>query len=217
MYRFAIALLLLATLFETGCLSGRIERAMPRTPMNTENRLILDQSKDEVWARFIPGMAQTFFVVNNLDKESGFINVSYTGDPEKYVDGGEVHSWTKILWNRSDYRFPAVRAHAEYEMNDNGQLIRVVRRMQLEGRINITVEELDLEETAVTVTTRYILTKSGEVSRLVVDANYRTHWVPHPFSETIAFNTGSEGYFSSDRVPYRPNGKLEQDVLNVLR
>ena len=40
----------------------------------------------------VAGIGDSFFVINNLDKESGFINVSYSGDPCMFVDCGRVNS-----------------------------------------------------------------------------------------------------------------------------
>ena len=35
------------------------------------------------------GLSSNFFTINTMDNKSGFINLNYTGDPEKYVEGGE--------------------------------------------------------------------------------------------------------------------------------
>src|ERR1035437_6283960 len=80
-------LLLLPLLF-VGC--GIVQISKDYTPPSKKNKIInktiINGSKDVVWKKVISNLSQNFFVVNNLDKESGFINVSYSGDPEEYVD-----------------------------------------------------------------------------------------------------------------------------------
>ena len=60
---------------------------------NVSNTITVNKSKEEVWKELIPQIGKNFFVINNLDKESGIINISYSGDPERYIDCGEIYSY----------------------------------------------------------------------------------------------------------------------------
>jgi hypothetical protein len=70
----------------------------------------VERSKDEVWNELVAGLGAQFFVINNMDKASGFINVSYSGDPEKYVDGGELYFQVENLRGPREYRFPGSKS-----------------------------------------------------------------------------------------------------------
>jgi hypothetical protein len=205
------------TLIASGCVTGQYQTTPPTSSKNVEHAITIDKPKDAVWSELVPALAKSFFVVNNIDKDSGFINVGYAGDPEKYVDGGVFHGWVKNLQGRRDYDFPASRSYAKYEVFESGQIRRVERTLTLDGRINMTLEELGAEKTLVTVTAKYILTKSGQVFHLVVDQNYRSTWVPEAFMHTASFTTGSDGYFPGNPNPCRATGLLETEILDLLR
>ena len=167
----------------------------------------MDKPRDEVWNRLVAGLGEKFFVVNNLDKASGFINVSYTGDPEEYVDGGELYFKVSNLAGTREYRFPASRKFAEYETSQNGMLWFVRRNLNLDGRINIVVAEVSESKTRVTVNTRYVLTLS-------VNSQEVTQRSVLPHAETIAFNSGDQGS-STAGTQFRPTGRLEAAILEL--
>lgn len=76
----------------SSCPSGSIKYSEP-PPLSLlpPNARVVEKSKAEVWKHLVQKLGQQFFVVNNLDKDSGFINVSYRGDPEKYCDCRTTH------------------------------------------------------------------------------------------------------------------------------
>ena len=92
----AIALSLMTT-FIVGC-AGKLDYVRPIVqPGASSNSKVIDKPRDAVWNASVPALGRQFFVINNLDKSSGLINVSYSGDPEKYVDCGQVSSYVKNL------------------------------------------------------------------------------------------------------------------------
>ena len=136
-----------------------------------------------------------------MDRESGFINVSYSGDPIKYVDCGQL----KV----NDTEFPGAQEYTQYEINVVLDRFRIQRKMALEGRVNIVIEELEPKKTKVSTHTRYV------VSRSVTIVNSRGQ--SRNDSSSIAFNTGAEGTFQGDHpVTCRATGMLEDDILRLL-
>ena len=160
-------------------------------------------------------LGKNFFVINNLDKESGFINISYSGDPEKYVDCGYIESYVKNARGERTYYFPAASANQTYEVMDmkqSGGLFNINRKMNIEGRMNLIVEEIDPNKTIVTANTKYVLTKSGTV-RNVQGAS-------QSFSDSISFNTNQGDRFpgsgSHSGTFCQANGNFEKEVLSLL-
>ncbi|OPL14103.1 MAG: hypothetical protein AVO39_09635 [delta proteobacterium MLS_D] len=205
---------LILSILTVGC-AGRYDYRPPSSIVPQKNSVEINKSKDEVWKIIVPALGKNFFVINNLDKESGIINISYSGDPEKYVDCGHIESYVKNARGERTYRFPASSAHQTYEvmdMNQGGGLFFVDRKMHLEGRMNLIVEEIAPNRTLITANTKYVLTKSGTV-RNVQNAM-------SSFSDTISFNTNQGDRFpgggSQPGTFCQANGNFEKEVLSLL-
>jgi hypothetical protein len=200
------------------CATGNFNVSSPTRPASLENSILVPKKRAEVWAAAIPRLGQNFFVINNLDQSSGFINVSYSGDPEAFVDGGTVTATVENARGPRTYTFPASTAHATYEIVNNGNLITVERRMSLEGRANIILEDVPGDQTRVTANVRYILTRNAFFSDAAGHSAQRQ-------PETATFNSGQMGVFTGGSATstnasantYWPTGKLERDILAAFR
>lgn len=191
-----------------GCVSP-VKYEAPALPSAKEsNRLTVSRPRAEVWKTAIPAIAQRFFVINNIDQSSGLINVSYGGDPERYVDCGVITVEDPI---RGIIKFPAAKEQQRFSYGAGLVLLNVNRTMKLEGRVNLIFEERG-SSTLITANTRYVLTRD-------MDA---THQDGRSFGKTstVAFNSGQSGTFSaqtSDGQPFicHPTGRLEADLLEA--
>jgi len=144
-----------------------------------------------------------------MDKESGFINVSYSGNPEEYVTGGDLNFEFSNLRGDRKYQFPATRAFAQYETMIDGSLCFITRKLDLDGRMNILLSETNSLTTAVSVNTRYILSMNVTGT----DVMGRSL---QPHQETISFNTGQSGKSTGGGI-YYSNGKFEKTILDLIR
>lgn len=205
---------LLLSYLVVGC-AGHLEYRPPSSITPQKNSVEINKSKNDVWRIIVPALGKNFFVINNLDKESGIINISYSGDPEKYVDCGYIESYVMNARGKRTYNFSAASAHQTYEVMDmkqSGSLFFINRKMNLEGRMNLIVEEIAPNKTLVTANTKYVLTKSGTV-RNVQNAS-------SSFSDTISFNTNQGGRFpgsgSQAGTFCQANGNFEKEVLSLL-
>ena len=205
---------LILSILAVGC-AGRVDYRPPNTIVPQKNSVEINKSKDEVWKIIVPALGKNFFVINNLDKESGIINISYSGDPEKYVDCGYIESYIKNARGERTYRFPASSAHQTYEVMDmkqSGGLFFIDRKMHLEGRMNLIVEEIAPDRTLITANTKYVLTKSGTVRNVQNGTS--------SFSDTISFNTNQGDRFpgggSHTGTFCQANGNFEKEVLSLL-
>jgi len=200
--------LLLSVLLFAGC-AGKIEYIKPAQTYKTNNLLTINKPMSEVWKSTIPSLGGSFFVINNLDKESGFINVSYSGNPEKYIDCGVIDSYVKNARGERRYRFPAASAYKEYESLHNGQnLFFHKRKMNLEGRINLIFQELSQSSTLVTVNTKYVVTKDITISN--------PQGQSRQLNDSVSFNTNGSAMFSQGETTCHATGALEREVLKAL-
>ena len=210
-----ISFIILISLLLSSCGTGRVEYIPPSQPATYKNSVIIKMNKDKLWKKIVPALGKSFFVINNIDKDSGIINVSYSGDPEKYIDCGQIKSYVKNAKGEREYNFPASRANQHYEAWDAARgesLCFIDRKMNLEGRINIIIEEVTSDESKVTVNIKYILTKSTFARNIRGQSRN--------FHDTISFTSGHGGKFPGPDAYSGticiPNGKLEHEILELL-
>ena len=183
-------LLLSATIALVGC-AGKIDYIRPtQVSVLAQNTKEIAKSRDAVWNAAVPELGKRFFVINNLDKSSGLINLSYSGDPEEYIDCGRIVSFVQNARGKRTYDFPASSAQQSYEVMDANGLFGIDRRMSLEGRVNVIFEEVSPSQTRVTVNTRYVVQKQHTARNVGGGA-------PQTSTETIQFNSGGQGAFSN--------------------
>lgn len=199
----------LATLM--GC-AGHTSYIRPIPPSAGTNVKIVDHPREAVWNASVPELGKQFFVINNLDKSSGLINISYSGDPEKYVDCGQISSYVRNAQGERTYQFPGARAQQSYEILDT-YLYEIQRKMNLEGRVNLIFEKMDSGQTRVTANTRYVLTKQTNVQQLGGGSQN--------FLDTLTFNSGASASFppnkNGEATECTPTGQLEKDILATIR
>jgi len=203
-----ISFIALIAVFTFSACAGQQKYTPPLTSYKLNNSIIVAKSKDEVWKTIVPNLGKSFFVINNLDKESGIINVSYSGDPENYVDCGRIYSYVSNARGQRTYDFPASRGNQQYEIMDQGNYFRCDRKMDCQGRINIIVEESSSNQTQISVNTKYVLTRSVTLS--APGMRYQDQK-----SDSISLTSGQEARFQNDLL-CKANGRLEDEVIAIL-
>jgi len=226
-------LICLVSLLAFGCASigDASSTYQEPTPENIPNEVVFEMPFEEAWDVLVRELATRFYVINNIDKESRLINVSFSSDtPEQFVTGGqttrqldrggEISTWTYDPAASSSYEIE----QAWGDFNNLPMTATVIRRTSLEGRSNIYVAPAG-GSTRLTVNCRYILTV--EVSGTFVGKNAfggvaQAGTVP-PKKVSAAFNTnepcsvnwGTPG--EPDYVAFRSTGEFEKDVISILK
>ena len=198
-----------------GCVSAAGNYTPPAETDAVSNSIVIDKPLDEVWSAAIPRIGKTFFVINNLDKASGLINVSYSGDPERYLDCGRATIDVTGPQGKQHYEFAGAAQHTTYSVaapipgNPYGikHIIPVERTMNLDGRVNVVFEKLEGGRTRVTATTRYV------VKRVLMSPQGRR-------TDTIELTTGEQSEFPAlgtwAPTTCRPTGALEAELLKLV-
>lgn len=203
----------LAAMLLTAC-AGKIDYIRPTaTVAPGSNTKVIDKPREVVWSTAVPELGKRFFVINNLDKSSGLINISYTGDPEKYVDCGRIISFVKNARGERTYNFAGSSAQQSYEILESGGLFFIDRRMSLEGRVNLIFEEVSANQTRITANTRYVVQRVRAIRAAANNAS-------QTLTDSISFNSGSSANFAgqeSQAAQCAATGNLEQEILNALR
>ena len=211
-----ISVLVLST-FIVGC-AGKLDYVRPTIqPTHLANVKLINKPREAVWNSTVPELGKQFFVINNLDKSSGLINVSYTGDPEKYIDCGRVTSYVKNAQGERTYDFSAAKAQQSYEvMIPSVGLFFIERKMSLDGRVNLIFEEVGTSQTRVTANTRYV------VQRQLTVRNAANNF-PQSSSDSVSFNSDSSASFpaasasDSRATECVATGELEREILSTIK
>jgi hypothetical protein len=196
--------------------AGQVDYVRPSTtPSPGQNVKIIAKGRDAVWAASVPALGKQFFMINNLDKASGLLNISYTGDPERYIDCGRITSFVKNAQGERTYDFAGAKAQQNYEiMNPGVGLFFLDRRMSLEGRVNLIFEEVGPATTQVTANTRYVVVRTQT-------ARSAAGGMPSNSSETISFNSGGGASFPANpqgqSAECASRGTLEAEILSAVQ
>ena len=198
-----LTLAVLAVFTGIGCGALHVVPSSAQPPKAGSNSVLIRQPFEEVWSRAIPQIGKSFFVINNIDKSSGILNVSYTGDPEKYVDCGTIHS----EFGNQTTDFPASKANEQWVGPSGGILAaNYTQHVTLDGRMNIVFERVLSDSTRVTVNARYVLTRKVVA---LVGSN-----PPVATEDEASFNSGGEANLGKSVC--MPNGKFESEALAII-
>ena len=66
----------------SGCATGNFTYLPSNQTAFVTKSIEIAESKDSTWNKVIAGLSFSPFVIKYTDKQSGFINISYIGDPE---------------------------------------------------------------------------------------------------------------------------------------
>lgn len=214
MRTFSVAALIASALLLAGC-AGEVKYTPPASSAPIQNSAVIKQSFKKVWPRLVKNLARDFYVINNIDKESGLINVSYSSNPETIIDCGHIRSYVKNARGERTYDFPAATASKQYETMDTANGLSFInRKMEAEGRANIIVQPIDPHSTSITVNTKYVVTKTVHARNAMGQTG--------SISDTINFTSGGSAEFPSynsnqSGTACHSTGKLERDVIAAAK
>ena len=211
---------LITTTLLFGC-AGKVDYVRPISQqIPGANSKTVEKPREAIWNAAVPELGKSFFVINNLDKSSGLINISYSGDPEAYIDCGRVTSYVKNARGERTYDFAGAKAQQNYEVMDVGNgLFQIDRRMSLEGRVNLVFEEITPTTTRITANTRYVVQRQRIVRNMA--GSYIANSVPHTLNDNISFTATGTGAFSpgpdGKSTECISTGALEREILTSIK
>ena len=196
----------------------------PSEPSEVDNEIVVKEEFEAVWNRMVRNLATSYFVVNNISKESRLINVSFsTTNTAEYIECGTVHrSYARSGARESlEYKYTENATYREGRGIDRSGFSAVVaaidRKTDVEGRINIYVAPHESGATAVTVNARYVLNirRSGtEYEINSISGESTVSGQVYPSTETVGFTTNQPNR-NSDGVSCYSLGKLEREILDM--
>jgi len=206
----------------SGCASAKLNYTTPSKAPEVSNEVTIDEGFDTFWDKYIGELSASFFVINNVSKESRIINVSFSSnDPEKYVTCGksQVTSKHPSLGERTFSYDPAESSRLWLGVDGTNGYIERVRTTSLDGRANIYISPQSNQKTNVRVNIGYSLTIK------VRDEGYTTGPYRNSDVYTVGFSTqepsGPMGGISSSgwmgELSCASKGTIEADLTNLAR
>ena len=133
-----------------------------------------------------------------------------TYNPNEYCDCGTVHSRIKNAKVKRDYTFPAASTSQRYEFLNEGQVIKVQRKLSLSGKVNITFHELQNDLTKVKVMVKYALIKNTTLDNAVAETIPSTHLPSTNYFTSTTLGT------DSNKIICRSTFTLEKNIFSKI-
>jgi hypothetical protein len=197
-----------------------------------KNEKTVNRPFNEVWDELVRDLAKSFFVINNIDKASRIINVSFNSEtPEKFIDCGRTQRTYSRGKENEEYAYE-IAASSSFKMAFAAGPYKNLpgtrfanRRTSLDGRMNIYVAPVD-GGTQISANARYIFTVNVSGS-YVIENVYGTPIergnLPYIPPSTCSFNTNQPntcvwGTGQDTRpVTCQSKGVLENEILNFVK
>lgn len=140
-------LTIIALLFATPMLSGCVSAAYapPTAKYKPQKIFYINKKFDEAYKELVSVLASTFFSIDNFEKDSGLITLSFVaaGDISEYIDCGSWNYENTLLT-------PPIVFEGKYE-----DFLVQHRGAKLQGRMNIVMKP-DGDKTTLIINSRYV-------------------------------------------------------------
>lgn len=227
---------LVMVLLFTGCATKGTNLVDYNAPeeLSIENKIVVNKNFDAVWDTLISNISASFFVINNIDKNSRLINISMTSNsPEEFIDCGRSNRTFSFQKETTNYSYLVAKdsfykyAGSGGQYNQGPAVHHVNRKTALETRINIYVAPEGDERTNVAVNARYVFTTTTSGKTVYYDVMgmpYPTEYNLPVDSNNASFST-QETYRVNASAPgeepvylqCKSKGELEAQLLRLAK
>jgi hypothetical protein len=200
-------------------------------PVRVESRVVVDDPFDAVWDRLVGQLSSSSYVIENADKASQTIDLSFSTDhPEEYADCGTAfRTYTRDAIHE-EFRYQIAESTSYKVAGTSGapdnlpMTQHMTHGTSLEGRVNIRVAP-EGAGTLVAVNCEYLLTitTSGMYTVENVFGAVIQQGEILPSTNSIDFTTAQPGteIFTVDAqattVTCQSTGRLESEILDMVR
>ena len=205
-----IILTIVCMLITAGCASSTYEYMPPDDSFRMKTERLIPIAFSEFWDAYVSELSKSFFVINNIEKESRIINVSFRSSiPGVYLDCG----YANRTFNNKSYHYEVANS-SYYQLSGKALLLiwNIIRTTELEGRINIYMAPKG-NQTLLSVNALYIW--SVHVKGTATDnPAYQT-----ASTLTLDISSGKEGEkedSQGEKIRCRSKGVLEKTLLELV-
>ena len=193
-----VTILLLSCAVEKEKLTENVGKYVPPNidDSNFKNSVITNKSFEETWTSVIDFVNNSFFKIENLEKDSGLLTLSFgSKEPENFIDCG-------------DFEYTLFFTGEEFK----GSYIDYVKSgllAVLEAKMNINIQKIDNESTKITINTNYLFSTQHALGYYdpklnqtysFVSGGYQTIDVINPISGSIPTRTCKSTNFAENAI-----------------
>ncbi len=163
---------------------------------NFKNSIITNKNFEETWTSVVDFVNDSFFKIENLEKDSGLLTLSFgSKEPENFIDCG-------------DFEYTLFFTGEEFK----GSYIDYVKSgllAVLEAKMNINIQKIDNESTKITINTNYLFSTQHALGYYdpklnqtysFVSGGYQTIDVINPISGSIPTRTCKSTNFAENAI-----------------
>ena len=195
---FAVIALLSSCAVEKEKLKENVGKYVPPNidDTNFKNTLVTNKKFDETWTSVIDFVKDSFFKIENIDKDSGLLTLSFgPKEPEKFIDCGDFEY--TLFFTGEEFK----GSYIDYAKSG---LLAV-----LEAKMNITIQKIDYESTNVIINTNYTYSTQHALGYYdpklnqtysFVSGGYQTIDVINPIKGSIPTRTCKSTNFAENAI-----------------
>ena len=193
-----------------GC-SGKMDMAVtPPEEHTVSSSQVFTAPYDKVWKATIDAIAESFWSLDNIEKDSGILTLSCVFDnPETWVDCGSVHHTANFGAQKQDITYPLASKYQRVLWADKNAWAWMDRTISVSAKSNILVKKTGKNESTVTINTIYNLNLA-----------YEPVWAMIPVrkeSKSMTFSHKTPGSFDTPgSMICRSKNALEQAILKAI-
>jgi hypothetical protein len=216
-----MAMAVLATMIALGAgCAAKIDSTFTQPEeLKIDNSRVYNESYDKVWKAVVDSVGQSFFILENIEKDSGIMSISFVSkEPNKYIDCGNITDFGSVYGKKYEISYAGAAPLVTRKIvSQTGVAFDVIRAVEVGGKANITVNKLGEKTTKVTVTTRYIVRITQAGDEPIPSPGFGQIMRPVLIRDELSF-TGSEAGMLASRngMVCRSTMELEQAILNGI-
>lgn len=210
MKKVLLVLLVVLSASLLGC-SGKMDRVItPASEYTASSHDVFEAPYDKVWKATIDSIAESFWSLDNIEKDSGILTLSCVfTNPEDWVDCGSVHHTAKFGAQKQDVTYSLASKYERVLWANKDMWAWLDRTVALTAKSNILVKKTGKNEVTVTVNTNYVL-------NLTYEPVY-SYFPIRRESKTMTFNNKAPGSFGvADSMICKSKNTLEQAILKGI-
>ena len=170
----------------------------------------VNDSLANTWNKLSSSLSGQGIAVEKADQGFSSMSIQYTGDPKNYLDCGRIVSKVKTSKGEQNYNFPAAQAYKQYRIQQKDKTFLVDRRMIIDIRSRLKLEEMSRLKTKVSLESSYY---SVTRDQLVRGGGSK----PFGVTDKIDFDLQAGAKFPNAQTLCRATGKYEAVILSLIK
>ena len=207
---FVLAAAVAAFMF-AGCASSKYEYTPPKKQQHQIFEKQANIPYEKAWSNIVANLSKDLFVVNNMDKNSGFINADFSVEnPSQYVDCGVWQGHFKNLRGSASYYH--LGADSRNVTRDDPYLggVNTMIETSLSGKINILLQRVGNNQSKMSVNIKYVLMGHQKDLPFGYIISQNQDW-------NVNFSSNSAGRSSGGgQTQCISKGIIEKQILNYI-